>query len=64
MIHVCFAIHDGTGTYSRFTGMTMLSLFENANNAPNDRSKGIPYWIDYTNLIVNDKMIFDTLTPA
>ncbi|MBD3878132.1 MAG: glycosyltransferase [Quinella sp. 1Q5] len=34
MIHVCFALYDGTGTYSRFTGTAMLSLFENANNTP------------------------------
>ena len=31
---------------------------------PDDNSKCIPYWIDYTKLIVNDKIIFDTLTPA
>ncbi|MBQ3443816.1 MAG: hypothetical protein IJG33_11285 [Selenomonadaceae bacterium] len=29
MIQVCFALYDGTGTYSRFTGTAMLSLFEN-----------------------------------
>ena len=29
-----------------------------------DNSKHIPYWIDYTKLTVNDKMIFDTITPA
>ena len=29
-----------------------------------DKSKRIPYWIDYTKLTVNDKVIFDTLTPA
>jgi len=29
-----------------------------------DKSKLIPYWIDYTKLIVNDRIIFDTLTPA
>ena len=26
--------------------------------------KLIPYWIDYTKLIVNDETVFDTLTPA
>ena len=31
---------------------------------PEDKSKRIPYWIDYTKLIVNDEVIFDTLTPA
>ncbi len=31
---------------------------------PADKSKRIPYWIDYTKFCVNDKVIFDTLTPA
>ncbi|MBQ4494753.1 MAG: hypothetical protein II968_03195 [Selenomonadaceae bacterium] len=31
---------------------------------PKDKAKHIPYWIDYTKLTVNDKTIFDTLTPA
>ena len=31
MIHVCFALYDKTGTYSRFTGTAMLSLFENCS---------------------------------
>ena len=29
-----------------------------------DKSKRIPYWIDYTKLIVNGNVILDTLTPA
>ena len=29
MIHVCFCFHDKTGHYCKFTGTTMLSLFEN-----------------------------------
>ena len=29
-----------------------------------DKSKRIPYWIYYTKLTVNGKVIFDTLTPA
>ncbi|MBQ6296635.1 MAG: alpha-1,2-fucosyltransferase [Selenomonadaceae bacterium] len=29
-----------------------------------DESKRIPYWIDYTKLTVNGKVIFDKLTPA
>ena len=32
MIHVCFSLHDKTGRYSKFTGTTILSLFENANS--------------------------------
>lgn len=31
MIHVCFALYDKTGRYSKFTGTTMLSLFANTN---------------------------------
>lgn len=31
---------------------------------PNDKSKFIPYWIDYTKLSVNGKVILDKLTPA
>ena len=30
---------------------------------PNDKSKRIPYWVDYTKLVVNDKVIFNKLTP-
>ena len=32
MIHVCFAIHDETGHYSKFAGTAILSLFENTNS--------------------------------
>ena len=31
---------------------------------PENNSKRIPYWIDYTKLTVNGKTIFDKLTPA
>ena len=31
MIHVCFGLYDKTGRYSKFTGTTMLSLFENTS---------------------------------
>ena len=31
---------------------------------PKDQSKRVSYWIDYTNLVINEKIIFDTLTPA
>ena len=31
---------------------------------PDDNSKLIPYWIDYTKFIVNDKIIIDKVTPA
>ena len=32
MIHVCFCFHDKTGHYSKFTGTTILSIFENTNS--------------------------------
>ena len=31
---------------------------------PEDNSKRVPYWVDYTKLIVNGKVVFDKLTPA
>jgi len=31
---------------------------------PEDNSKLIPYWIDYTKLTINGKTIFDEITPA
>lgn len=31
MIHVCFALYDKNGRYSKFTGTAMLSLFANTN---------------------------------
>ena len=34
MIHVCFALYDKTGNYSKFTGTAMLSLFENLSTPP------------------------------
>ena len=29
-----------------------------------DKTKRIPYWIDYNNLTINGRTIFDTVTPA
>ena len=34
MIHVCFGLHDKHGTYSKFTGTAMASIFENLNTPP------------------------------
>ncbi len=33
MIHICFALYDATGRYSKFTGTAMLSIFENTDSA-------------------------------
>ena len=32
MIHVCFSLYDKTGRYSKFTGTTICSLFENTTS--------------------------------
>lgn len=32
MIHICFCLHDKTGTYSKFVGTAMFSVFENTNS--------------------------------
>ena len=34
MIHVCFGLHDVSGHYSKFTGTTICSLFENLLTPP------------------------------
>ena len=33
MIHICFALNDKTGRYSKFTATTILSIFENTTSA-------------------------------
>ena len=45
-------------------GQVLLYLRGSDVRDPQDNTKRIPYWIDYTKLTVNDKPIFDTLTPA
>ena len=35
LIHVCFGLYDKTGSYSKFTGTAILSLFENTNSEVN-----------------------------
>ncbi|MBQ9486388.1 MAG: hypothetical protein IJU91_01110 [Selenomonadaceae bacterium] len=34
MIHVCYGLYDGTGRYSKFTGTSILSMFENVSTPP------------------------------
>ncbi|MBR1421645.1 MAG: hypothetical protein IJ575_11415, partial [Selenomonadaceae bacterium] len=31
---------------------------------PEDQSKSMPYWIDYTKLTINDKTLIDKITPS
>ena len=45
-------------------GKIMLNLRGVNIHSSEDKSKRIPYWIDYTNLTVNNKTIFDKVTPA
>ena len=45
-------------------GQIKLKLMGIDVRTPEDNSKRIPYWIDYTKLTVNGKVVFDKLTPA
>ena len=45
-------------------GQIQLSLRGLDIRNPKDKTKRIPYWIDYTKLIVNGQTIFDKLTPT
>ncbi len=42
--------------------LTILLRGLDVKNA--DKSARLPYWIDYTKFCVNEKVVFDTLTPA
>ena len=52
MIHVCFALYDKTGRYSKFTGTTMLSIFENLN--PSLRLPSVTIHILHDNTLTID----------
>ena len=45
-------------------GQVYLRLMGLDMRKPDDKSKRIPYWVDYTKLTVNNKVIFGNLTPA
>ena len=45
-------------------GQIRISLKGIDMRNPEDRTKRIPYWIDYTKLTVNGKTIFNKITPA
>ena len=49
---------------SDINGKIHLQLKSRDVRDPGDKSIRIPYWIDYTKLAVNDKIIFDKLTPV
>ena len=53
MIHVCFGLYDKTGRYSKFTGTTMLSLFE-SHNPPSLRLPSITVHILHDNTLTQD----------
>ena len=46
------------------TGRAQIRLLGMDIRDREDKSKRIPYWVDYTALTVNGEKIFDTLTPA
>ncbi len=33
MIHICYGIYDKTGHYSKFIGISMISIFENTKES-------------------------------
>ena len=45
-------------------GQFLLNLKGLDIRDPKNKSKNLPYWIDYTKLTVNEQIVFDTLTPA
>ena len=49
---------------STIDGQIRLLLRGKHVRNPEDNSKNVPYWIDYTKLMINGQDIFDTLTPA
>ena len=62
-----YLIHSHAGELKIVAGATVsgkLSLRLRGMFVPHstDKAKVIPYWIDYTKLTVNDKIIFDKLT--
>lgn len=66
---IAYQIHSYSGelkivTKSTADGKISIWLRGIDVRTPEDKSKRLPYWIDYTKLHVNDKTIFETLTPA
>ena len=51
-------------TKANVDGQIVLNLSGMWIPNPNDNSKLIPYWIDYTKLTVNKEVIFDVSTPT
>ena len=45
-------------------GQIVLNLSGMWVPEPENKSKCVPYWIDYTKLTVNEEIIFDVLTPT
>ena len=45
-------------------GQIYLRLMGLDMRKPDDKSKRIPYWVDYTKFSVNGKIVFDGLTPV
>ena len=54
MIHVCFALYDKVGLFSKFTGTAMLSIFENHKPTPSRYSPSITVHILHDNTLSTD----------
>ena len=66
---VCYLIRSYIGSLEIVTkaledGQARVYLSAPYVTEQENRSKHIPYWIDYTKLTINGKVIFDTLTPV
>ncbi|MBR2774912.1 MAG: hypothetical protein IKD73_08015 [Selenomonadaceae bacterium] len=66
---LCYMIDSCTGNIEIVTkiaeaGQIIIRLSGAFIPDKTEERKLIPYWIDYTKLKINDKTIFDTLTPA
>ena len=64
-----YQIHSHAGqlefvTKATVDGRVNLNLLGMDIRDSKDKSKRIPYWIDYTNLTINGKTIFDKITPT
>lgn len=66
---VGYCIHSHSGKLeflakSDADGQIILWLRGMDQRYPEDKSKRIPYWIDYVNLAINDKILINKITPV
>ena len=66
-IGFCIHSHSGILEFSAKAttdGKVILWLRGMDKRYPEDNSKRIPYWIDYTKFMVDEDLIFDKITPT